>query len=212
MYPKQSGRRRFLTNSAAFAGLAVAAVRSASGSPLGADTPAVRPEGLHAYGERSHLENSIRKGSMGLFDAPLEGWSSFVAPVIALAAGATVLAQTRTPTPRYNNVGRTPTDEEVQAWDIAIGTEGKELPPGSGTAKEGAKIFSSKCAVCHGANLEGSQLAPGDDRWELLSVCDDRVGLYPPCHAPISRRIAECRRRLFPHRLSAISERYYQGD
>jgi cytochrome c len=84
----------------------------------------------------------------------------FVRPLMALGVCAAGLAQAQIQTATYNNVGRTPTDEEVRAWDIAIGTDGKELPPGSGTAAEGAKIFTSKCAACHGANLEGSQLAP----------------------------------------------------
>ena len=53
------------------------------------------------------------------------------------------------------DVGRTPTQEEIRAWDISIGPEGKGLPPGSGTAQEGAKIFAQKCAVCHGQNGEG---------------------------------------------------------
>jgi len=62
--------------------------------------------------------------------------------------------------PNYTNVGRAPTEQEVQAMDIAIGTDGKELPPGSGTSKDGARIFKAKCEVCHGANLEGSPTAP----------------------------------------------------
>ncbi|MBI2815586.1 MAG: cytochrome c [Acidobacteria bacterium] len=56
--------------------------------------------------------------------------------------------------PAYH-LGRTPTAEEIRAWDIAIGPHGKELPPGSGTAKEGAKIYAQRCAVCHGQTAEG---------------------------------------------------------
>jgi S-disulfanyl-L-cysteine oxidoreductase SoxD len=73
-------------------------------------------------------------------------------------AGVTVLAQT----PTYSNVGRTPTQEEIRAWDIAIGIDGKELPPGSGTAKEGAQIFARKCAGCHGPDLKGGWLIAED--------------------------------------------------
>ena len=36
-----------------------------------------------------------------------------------------------------------------------LGPEGKELPPGRGTAKEGAGVFAKRCAVCHGQNGEG---------------------------------------------------------
>src|SRR5262245_23620311 len=64
--------------------------------------------------------------------------------VIVLAAGVTALAQG----PTYR-MGRAPSDQEVKTWDIAIGPQGKELPPGRGTAKEGAAIFEEKCATCH---------------------------------------------------------------
>jgi S-disulfanyl-L-cysteine oxidoreductase SoxD len=61
--------------------------------------------------------------------------------------GASALAQS----PTYG-VGRTPTAEEIRAWDISIGPTGEELPPGKGTAKEGAQLYRAKgCAGCHGA-------------------------------------------------------------
>jgi len=62
--------------------------------------------------------------------------------------------------PNYKNVGRAPTADEIRAWDTAVGPAGKELPPGNGTAKEGAAIFAEKCVVCHGPAGEGSQMAP----------------------------------------------------
>ena len=61
-------------------------------------------------------------------------------------------------TPNYQNVGRAPTEDEVRAWDISIGVDGTELPPGSGTAKQGALLYTNKCASCHGPNLEGSPI------------------------------------------------------
>ena len=36
-----------------------------------------------------------------------------------------------------------------------IGPEGQGLPPGHGTAKEGAEVFAKRCAVCHGQNGQG---------------------------------------------------------
>jgi cytochrome c len=36
-----------------------------------------------------------------------------------------------------------------------IGPDGRALPPGHGTAKEGAEIFAKRCAVCHGQNGQG---------------------------------------------------------
>ena len=99
---------------------------------------------------------------------------------MAVAACITAAAQT----PDYKNVGRTPTAQEIQAMDIAIGTDGKELPPGSGNAKTGGVLFAQKCAACHGESQEGSAQAPAlvggkgtltfpapqDDRGKLLAV------------------------------------------
>ena len=57
--------------------------------------------------------------------------------------------------PTYG-IGRTPTAEEIRARDISIGPTGGELPPGKGSAKEGALAYRSKgCAGCHGANGTG---------------------------------------------------------
>lgn len=71
--------------------------------------------------------------------------SSLLLPVMALLACGPAMAQS----PTYQ-VGRPPTEAELRAWDNVVGSEGKELLPGSGTAKEGAKIYAAKCASCHG--------------------------------------------------------------
>lgn len=61
--------------------------------------------------------------------------------------------------PTYG-LGRTPTAEELRRMDISIGPTGEELPPGSGTAKEGAQLYLQKgCIGCHGAEGIGG-LAP----------------------------------------------------
>lgn len=83
-------------------------------------------------------------------------WSRLVLLAVAILSCGSMSAQS----PDYSNVGRKPTDKEIQDWNIAIGPAGKELPPGSGTAKEGAKIFATKCAFCHGPAAEGTPLGP----------------------------------------------------
>ncbi len=75
---------------------------------------------------------------------------------IVLLTATASLAQT----PSYTNVGRAPTKEEIQAWDISVGPDGKGLPPGQGSAKDGAPIFAAKCAVCHGPAGEGAKIGP----------------------------------------------------
>jgi len=71
-----------------------------------------------------------------------------------LAAAGTGLAQSRT-----YNLGTSASQEEIRALDHVVGPSGKELPPGSGTAKEGAKIFAERCAACHGPNGTGGGMA-----------------------------------------------------
>jgi cytochrome c len=103
---------------------------------------------------------------------------------VVLALGITVglcrieLAQS----PTYG-LGKTPTEDEIRAWDIAISPDGKELPPGNGTAKEGAPLYAQKCATCHGANgYEGR--AP-----QLIKI-DPAAGpakQQPPCLSPCIR-------------------------
>src|SRR5213594_4439714 len=76
--------------------------------------------------------------------------SNLLAALIILSAWAAALAQGRT-----YQLGTTPTEEEIKTRDIAISPDGKELPPGSGTAKEGATVFAQKCAACHGREGNG---------------------------------------------------------
>lgn len=75
--------------------------------------------------------------------------------LLLLAALLTFAGQepARAQLPTYA-VGRAATPEEIAAWNIAIGPDGRELPPGRGSAKEGAVIYAAKCAMCHGVNAE----------------------------------------------------------
>src|SRR5437016_10171450 len=77
-----------------------------------------------------------------------------VALVLALAFGSgAALAQT----PR---LGKPISEADIKAWDIAVMPEGTGLPPGSGTATQGARVFAEKCSACHGEGGKGSPLAP----------------------------------------------------
>jgi S-disulfanyl-L-cysteine oxidoreductase SoxD len=67
--------------------------------------------------------------------------------------GMTALAQSGAPA-RYG-IGRAATPDEVKALDIDVMPDGRGLPPGRGTVREGAAVFAAKCASCHGAKGEG---------------------------------------------------------
>jgi cytochrome c len=53
------------------------------------------------------------------------------------------------------NLGVEVSAADAGAWDINIQPDGTGLPPGSGKAAEGAKIYASKCIACHGADGAG---------------------------------------------------------
>ena len=46
--------------------------------------------------------------------------------------------------------GRSATADEIKAWDIAVRPDGKGLPPGRGTARDGVSLYAAHCAACHG--------------------------------------------------------------
>lgn len=59
------------------------------------------------------------------------------------------------PAPARWAFGRTAARAQIAAWNTDVNPAGVGLPPGSGTAAQGAGIYAAKCAVCHGAAGEG---------------------------------------------------------
>ena len=101
-----------------------------------------------------------------------------VLPLVMLLGGS-ALAQS----PTYG-VGRTPTAEEIRAWDISISPTGEELPPGRGTVEEGALVYRRKgCAGCHGRTGTGGRAdrlvkrdaGPDADPWNLGRILPIRA-------------------------------------
>ncbi len=103
--------------------------------------------------------------------------AAFVAGIFCLSAQAQTQPQTaaqprppaqrKTPTPAqspaslYSGVGSAPTAEDTGNLAWTSGPAGKDLPPGSGTAKQGAPLFAGRCSVCHGQDAEGVNWDPG---------------------------------------------------
>ena len=74
-----------------------------------------------------------------------------IATLVACAA-PTLVGQTY-------GVGRPASADEVAAWDLTIGPEGRELPAGSGTARDGAQVYEVRCKECHGDQGAGGDHA-----------------------------------------------------
>ena len=53
-------------------------------------------------------------------------------------------------------LGKPISEADIKAWDISILADGTNLPPGSGTAAQGVKLFVDKgCNQCHGDGGRG---------------------------------------------------------
>ena len=76
-------------------------------------------------------------------------WAAGIVALLVAAGAPPVAAQL----PTYG-VGRSPTTEEIKAWDLTIPPDGQGLPPGSGTATLGQAIYTERCASCHGEKGE----------------------------------------------------------
>ena len=74
-----------------------------------------------------------------------------VGTVLTLVACATAQRADQ-PAPRY---GEPVSAAELVRWDISIPPGGAGLPAGSGTAREGLKVYEQHCLACHGAKGVG---------------------------------------------------------
>ncbi|MGB7254505.1 MAG: cytochrome c [Xanthobacteraceae bacterium] len=73
------------------------------------------------------------------------------AGLLLLAFAATTAAAADSP-----HLGKPITDADINPWDITVLPDGTNLPAGSGTAAQGAKLYVDKgCSLCHGPNGKG---------------------------------------------------------
>jgi cytochrome c len=74
------------------------------------------------------------------------------AALVALALGTHAANAGDTP-----KLGQPISEADIKAWNITIFPDGTNLPPGRGTAAEGAKLFVEKgCIACHGEGAKGA--------------------------------------------------------
>ncbi|AGK58062.1 cytochrome C class I [Hyphomicrobium denitrificans 1NES1] len=70
---------------------------------------------------------------------------------VALAGHAAAQNNPQTP-----HLGTPMSKTEVAKWDLTVFPDGRGLPPGHGTAKDGRAIYLQKCASCHGDEGQGA--------------------------------------------------------
>jgi len=99
--------------------------------------------------------------------------------VLALAFGSFVTLNANADGPR---LGRPVSNEELAAWDTSVMPDGSNLPAGSGTAAQGAKIFAQKCAACHGENGAGAAASALQSKGPITSInaAEKTIGNFWP--------------------------------
>ena len=124
--------------------------------------------------------------------------------VMAVAGGALVELQAREqdrggqpvaasePTPTTFGLGTPATTDAIAALDIDVRPDGRGLPPGGGTARDGAPLWARQCRSCHGADGEGGselrivgpQPRTVNSYWPYATTIFDYVNRAMPATAP----------------------------
>lgn len=101
-----------------------------------------------------------------------------IAALVALTATSSMAAGTK-----KIGLGRAALPQEIEAWAIDVRPDGKGLPPGKGSVKEGEALFLERCASCHGEFGEGAGRYPvlvgGRDTLKSENP-DKTIGSYWP--------------------------------
>lgn len=97
-------------------------------------------------------------------------------------------------------LGRPAPAELVKSWNLSVFPDGRGLPPGSGSAAEGKKIYDQQCVACHaerGAGGSGDRLAHAEmgltgehpqktiaNYWPYATTLFDFIRRSMPMHNP----------------------------
>ena len=97
--------------------------------------------------------------------------------------------------PEHFGFGKSASPGKIAIVDIDVRPDGKGLPAGSGTAAQGQKLYTQKCAACHGGNgVEGpyNRLVSSDtskakaigNYWPYATTVFDYIRRAMPFDAP----------------------------
>ena len=77
------------------------------------------------------------------------------AGIAAFAAAGIAACAIQPPATRTPGLGTPVSATEAARWDISIPPSGDGLPPGSGSARQGAAVYAANCQACHGQGGTG---------------------------------------------------------
>jgi hypothetical protein len=121
----------------------------------GVQIPLGTPNRLRKSFNPARMTVLTKKGRLPMRYLPFR---QIVAVTALVVAGCVVvLAQA----PKWGEIGKPMTQDEINSMAKDSGPSGKGLPPGRGTAKQGEQIYMTKCSMCHGIDMKGKQALPG---------------------------------------------------
>jgi S-disulfanyl-L-cysteine oxidoreductase SoxD len=110
----------------------------------------------------------------------------------------------RVSAPKGPSLGVPASADDIAAIDVSIGPDGAGLPPGSGTPKQGADVYTAKCIVCHGpegANGVNDRLVGGQGSLESATALKT-IGSYWPYATTVFDYVRRAMPYPAPHSLS----------
>jgi cytochrome c5 len=121
--------------------------------------------------------------------------SSGVALAVLLAAES--LSAAEAPSASLG-IGRSASAHEISTNDLTVLPDGIGLPPGKGSAEQGAALYAAQCAACHGERGEGR-----DDFAALVggagSLASDQPVLTVGSYWPYATTVFDYIRRAMPY-------------
>jgi cytochrome c len=101
--------------------------------------------------------------------------AKFALPAIlsAVLAGP-ALAQAKKDTPRNYGIGHAASPEQIAGWDIDVRPDGQGAPSARGSVREGEKVYTDRCAACHGEFGESA------GRWPQIAQGKGTLASHDP--------------------------------
>jgi S-disulfanyl-L-cysteine oxidoreductase SoxD len=110
---------------------------------------------------------------------------------VAISAALCLCGATAAKAADLPGLGKPIGEAELALWDMSIGPDGKGLPPGSGTAAQGAAVYAQKCEACHGKEGQGGRNA-------VLINAPGKSGRTMALYVPNATTIFDFTRRAMP--------------